>query len=422
VLEGAGLTISPAVAPAARVGADFGQVGQDLGVEEKLRAQGCEAEAQRQASQAREQRLKAARDEAQRRATASWSAISGQAEACLALPSAQRQACLDSVQRWIKVAREIPVSLDAGLERVQTACGSREVAFSEERDFVSAQELAAAQALEKRLLASEPEPSAAALVAPAPAGSSLSYARWRELHVITNEAVQARARQARAQAIEQVKDLFAHAELTDESKPELLLRLAELYHEEGRDLASRGEATTALTWEQQAVKLAETALRSYPQYARADQLTALLAEALQATGEADRALAEWTRLVRTYPDSALLPEAYISIGETYLGKSEAFKALMAYQKASVFRDHADQAFALYRLALCYYKVGEYSKAIETAQSSVLRLQAGGGSRPAQALLPVVLADLLRDYRNAGQQAAGRKWLEAQGRADLAGML
>ena len=43
---------------------------------------------------------------------------------------------------------------------------------------------------------------------------------------------------------------------------------------------------------------------------------------------------EFTKLVRNYPQSRYTPDAYVMIGEYYFDNNNAYKALLAYQKAS----------------------------------------------------------------------------------------
>jgi hypothetical protein len=59
-------------------------------------------------------------------------------------------------ERWLAVAREMTVSLDAGVERVDTDCGPREAAFAAESRPVKAREVDVAEALLARLKAPAP--------------------------------------------------------------------------------------------------------------------------------------------------------------------------------------------------------------------------------------------------------------------------
>ena len=76
--------------------------------------------------------------------------MSGDLEKCTQLPRSDRTDCIAMTEKWLSVARDMSVSLDAGVETVQTECGPREAVFPAESHRVAAAEVGEAEA-ERRL-------------------------------------------------------------------------------------------------------------------------------------------------------------------------------------------------------------------------------------------------------------------------------
>ena len=126
-----------------------------------------------------------------------------------------------------------------------------------------------------------------------------------------------------------------------EQKAEMLLRLADLYFEEGRDVYLTEMATFrtqfdscfntpgcnsenmkadnagSLVWQNKSIKLYKIILKTYSQYRRADEAIFYLASALQDTDRRDEAVKQFTKLVGTYPQSQYTADSYVMIGEYY---------------------------------------------------------------------------------------------------------
>lgn len=204
--------------------------------------------------------------------------------------------------------------------------------------------------------------------------------------------------------------LFAETTQGD-ARADVLLQLATLYGEEG---AARREAgdTTAEDWTRQAISTLQQLQQDHPQYPHGDEATFGLALALTEIGEADAALAELTRLVRTWPQSARVPEAYVGIGDHYFANNGAYKALMAFQRASQFHGHPLRGYATNRLAWCYYNVGEYEKAIAAMREATALTAASAPTQPD--LQGDSLDALVRFYADAGQVDVGAAWFEGRG--------
>ena len=257
------------------------------------------------------------------------------------------------------------------------------------------------------------------------------------------------ARQKRHESMRFLKEILSQGTAQGEQKAEMILRLADLYFEEGRDIyldemkkfeevfdacfndercdtasiKAEDYTTESRDWQSKSIKLYRQILANYPQYQRADEATFYLASALLDTQQQDAAVKEFTRLVRTYPESKWVPDAYILIGEYYFEKDNAYKALVAYQKAATYRDSSKYAFALYKLAWCYYNVGEYGKGIDTMKTVVAHaMSTSEGNDPAKKskirLQDEALKDLVRFFADAGEMDEAYAYFNKLGKKDL----
>jgi len=254
------------------------------------------------------------------------------------------------------------------------------------------------------------------------------------------------AREKRHESMEFLKDILANRAPVGEQKAEMMLRLADLYFEEGRDIYLTemqayevaydacfnddncsvesypdADNSGSEAWQERSIKLYKAILQNYPQYARADEATFYLATALQELDRPDDAVNEFTRLVRTYPDSGYVPDSYVQIGEYYFEKNNAYKALLAYQKAARYKNSDKYSFAIYKLAWCYYNVGEYGKAIDTMKAVVaysMTPQEGGSDAKRLTLQDEALKDLVRFFADAGEMDEAYAYFNKLGKKEL----
>lgn len=263
-----------------------------------------------------------------------------------------------------------------------------------------------------------------------------------------SDAYRQMARTKRHESIKMLKSILSDSPPQGTQKAEMLLRLAELYFEEHRDLRIDEEATHVANvdkcfntpgcdtdsikanyaasrgWAEKAVVLYRQVLDNYPQYQRADEATFYLASTLSGIDERDKANEEYTRLVRSYPNSKFLAAAYVQIGEYHFDNNAAFKALGAYKQATLDKSGEWYAFANYKLAWCYYNVSEYGKAIETMKHVVAFSMTGAeGQSEADAkkrvnLQEEALKDLVRFFADAGELDEAYDYLVKLGRKDL----
>ena len=127
------------------VSGGFGDLSLD--VDEKLKSQACDRDADATGRAARDTKLTATVKAAQAEATAAWAKLGPQAEACTKLTAAsERESCAKTVDAFVSRAEALTVSLGAGTERVVTECGTREPAYAAVSQKVSVAEVSLARA------------------------------------------------------------------------------------------------------------------------------------------------------------------------------------------------------------------------------------------------------------------------------------
>ena len=145
-----------------------------------------------------------------------------------------------------------------------------------------------------------------------------------------------------------------------------------------------------------------------------------MASSLQDVGRREEGVEQFSRLTRTYPESSFICDSYVNIGEYYFDNNNAYKALLAYKKATEYRDCDKYGFALYKLAWSYFNVGEYGEAITSMKEVVAYSQAqreSSGGTPLQ-LEEESLRDLVRFFADAGEIDEALAYFESLGRRDL----
>jgi TolA-binding protein len=250
------------------------------------------------------------------------------------------------------------------------------------------------------------------------------------------------AEQKRMESIEKLKGLLSKG-VPDETKAEMMLRLADLYFQQGRYLylkemaaydrmyeacfntegcnpdGVKADNSGSRAWQEKSIKLYQTILQSYPRYARADQATYFLGAAHKDLGDEASAVENFKQLVKLYPESQYIPDAYVLIGEYYFEvEGNAFGALKAYQKAASFTDSPKYSYATYKLAWCQYNVGEYQAAIETMKKVVDYSMSQAQSGSVIQLQDEALKDLVRFFADADQMDEAIEYFTKLGRADL----
>jgi len=423
-----GIERAPDLAAALRTeggGSGGGFSDLSLDVSDQLRQQACDEAGRKAASGARMVSIDGEVTRLANEATASWRKLGPEAERCTSVADATTRAtCATTVEAFVKQAEALRARLPAGTETAPTECGARSVAFPAVDQAVTVAELDDARALVTKLRQAPAAPppataSAASSTSPAAGSTQTRVLTAADTSEPISESVASAGHAARLESIDRLKQLIASTSSTGDLKAEMLLRLGDLYFEEGRYFATVAEdATQSAAWREKAVKIYRQILASYPQYARADEATFYLGQALADAGQADEAATQFTQLVKVYPESRYVPDAYVLLGEYYFERNEAFKALLAYQKAAAYKDHRLQGFATYKLAWCYYNVGEYGKAIDSMKGVVSRAGQGAAEASTTTLVEAALVDLVRFYADAGELDAAFEYFSGLGRQDL----
>lgn len=267
--------------------------------------------------------------------------------------------------------------------------------------------------------------------------------------VSMNEQMLVLAEQKRMESIDRLKGLLAKG-VADDTKAEMMLRLADLYFQQGRSLYLREMAqfdkqyeacfnqpgcqpdmikadnASSREWQEKSIKLYEGILRNYPRYERSDQATFFLGSALKDVGREVEASEAFKQLVKLYPESSYIADAYVLIGEYYFDvENNAYGALKAYLKASSYTNSPKYSYSMYKLGWCYYNVGEYAKAIETMKAVVdyslkpaAPATAGGAPESSLQLQDEALKDLVRFFADADQMNEAIEYFTKLGRTDL----
>jgi tetratricopeptide (TPR) repeat protein len=156
------------------------------------------------------------------------------------------------------------------------------------------------------------------------------------------------AEEKRLESIRRLKELLSRG-VEGETKAEMMLRLADLYFQQGRYLylkemgafdvkyeacfndencdleGMEPDNSGSNDWQRKSIKLYESILRNYPRYARADQATFYLGSALQDVGDKGQAVEAFKKLVKLYPQSSFVPDSYVLIGEYFFDNDNAYE-------------------------------------------------------------------------------------------------
>jgi len=274
-------------------------------------------------------------------------------------------------------------------------------------------------------------------------GKTIKLRKFEEDQATVDDTYAQLAEAKRMESIDRLKGLLSKG-VADDTKAEMMLRLADLYFQQGRYLylkemaaydkqqdacyntpgcdadALKADNSGSREWQERSIKLYQGILQNYPRYARADQATFFLGSALNDVGRQQEAADAFKELVKLYPESDFIPDAYVLIGEYYFDvENNAYGALKAYLKASTYTNSPKYSYSMYKLAWCYYNVGEYDKSIETMKAVIDKsLASGDTSKTNLDLQDEALKDLVRFFADADQMNEAIEYFTKLGRSDL----
>ncbi|GDX81614.1 hypothetical protein LBMAG42_34250 [Deltaproteobacteria bacterium] len=230
------------------------------------------------------------------------------------------------------------------------------------------------------------------------------------------------------ESMTRLKELIRTAEVDDETRAEMILRLANLYVEEGRVVyagemeAGSEDHAASQVWIERSIKLFEQITARYPQFARADEAGFALGQArielANVSGDSGQrvvANTELTKLVKQFPQSRFAADAYLLIGEFWFDQNEPSKALIAYQHAVADPNFERRTFARYKLAWVWYNLGEFDQAT-VAMKTVVSESVGEGNRIK--LREEALHDLVRFFADQGDLDAAWDYFQGIGEPAL----
>jgi cellulose synthase operon protein C len=244
------------------------------------------------------------------------------------------------------------------------------------------------------------------------------------------------AEQARKREMEAAKKLLEIPTLDDFQRADLMLRLADLYFQEGRALymAEVGtfeegfvaceldprcseppppDHTESRTWLDGSVRITQKLLADHADYPRRDEALYTLANTEQELGQPGLANDHYTQLVREFPDSDMAPDAFLQIGEFRFDNAELMPALAAYSRAASFEDYERRPYALYKKGWVLYNLGEYDEALDTMKRVIVLSDDSRISLEQEAM-----RDLVRICVDAGKTDECIHFLTSRGETEL----
>ncbi len=121
---------------------------------------------------------------------------------------------------------------------------------------------------------------------------------------------------------------------------------------------------------QSVADVARRILHEYPKAPMADCIIYDEAIAEQNLAQREKAAASLLKLVHDYPNSTLFYDAQFALGEYYFDTADFPQALTRFTK-SLHHDNATRyGWGLFKIAWCYFNLGNYLKAIEYWEKSI----------------------------------------------------
>lgn len=185
--------------------------------------------------------------------------------------------------------------------------------------------------------------------------------------------------------------------VSDEEKPKILFRMAEIYSEKAKfrwmkimektseeaKYDKQPEKLKMIQKEKEALKKQQENFRGkalemykalidkYPNYPRIDEVYFYYGFNLMEMGQQEEALKMYRTLIKDYPDSKYVPDAYVSFGEYYFNKGDLQRAIEAYKRATKDESARVYGYAMYKMAWVYYNLGEWDRALDVFEKVII---------------------------------------------------
>ncbi|GIL18015.1 MAG: hypothetical protein BroJett040_17660 [Oligoflexia bacterium] len=176
---------------------------------------------------------------------------------------------------------------------------------------------------------------------------------------------------------------------TSPRRGELWLRLAELYVEKAglidfrrqteydkrlrdyQDGKTKMKPTLDLKdaheYNLKAIQLYEWFVRDFPKDEKLDQALFFLGYNSYEVGQVKKGTEYYTRLTKNYPQSPYIVEANFALAEYYFENEQWKKALASYLEVVKNKKHRLFSFSMYKVAWCYFRSGETTKALKNME-------------------------------------------------------
>jgi len=235
------------------------------------------------------------------------------------------------------------------------------------------------------------------------------------------------------QAIHTLEQLIAETPDEDPSKPEFLVRLADVYWDKGEALFNKAygdemfrrikeaqdagdtQAVARLEaeqnellkkmreWQERCVKVYKRIVDNYPEYPALDAVLYYLGYTLVQIDRADEAYQYFARIIRESPTSSYVPEALLNIAEFYYNSGRVEEALKVYSEVEKFPASGAYGLAIYKKGWCYLNLHQF----EDAMAQFLKVVEYAGSEAARkagygvVLLRYAQRDFVMAYSQVG---------------------
>ncbi len=258
-------------------------------------------------------------------------------------------------------------------------------------------------------------------------GPGIELTTAQRMAEATQRRIQQRAAELLDREIQLTQRLVRNTRRTAPNRPDILLRLAELYFEKQTQLNVRvrgfderifqarqrknGGAVRQLEQEQRQAEQAvdgvrQEAIRTYaqlvqdhPDFPRMDEVLFSLAFGLEEMRQVDRARQVYYRLIKNHPNSRFVPHAWLSFAEFYFGEGEMENANQFYSKVLEIPPERNPVYgyALYKKAWAAYNLEDFQTALEQFVRTIEYAQQNPDARDAENLARQSRRELVLPY-------------------------
>ncbi len=202
--------------------------------------------------------------------------------------------------------------------------------------------------------------------------------------------VREKAHETRSRTIYEFKPFLTDLDGPEDQKAELILRLANLYEDEGRAVyldevtrcAAVGQTYHANLderyaggggeWERKAKKIYAQLLSNYSLSDAIPEVRYKLGLTEADLGHPEEAIGWFTEVLARFPTPPYATLAALRLGDAALhDKHDPAAALVAYQRAAADPTSELHTFALYKIAWCQHELGDERAAIDTMKQVVI---------------------------------------------------